>query len=547
MPYDPAQRNPTFAQVLAQVGYSQETCDRFSDVILPFELMPHQLTGLHYALYYSRAGAFFPPRCGKTIVMMLLAIFYARHDVRTMQVMPPGLFRQFFNDYHDIQNHGLKIHVFNQGPAQREKLLTKWASHPESCPDVVLLSQPIFKQHWDSLYLQKFRNLHVDEAHAGLQDETNQFSRTLKKYIEQNEGNRLVLSTGTPIPSRIENAFGTVRLLNPTAYRSRMAFDNAHVIKKPIMVPGSARTGFSPRQIQVVSGYERLALLHSNLYAQAVAAEKLVVLNLEAPNIQTISFELHPAHRTLYARLLRDRILALEDEEILDARTAQKLRQTALQLISCPEDYDEKIGPKKNALYETLHDLMETLDVERNKIVVFANFTRSVEGIARAFKDLNPAIVYGPNGANRNALNVERFRNDEACRLMVANPVAGGVGFKLGDICTTVIFAEPTSSPGVFDQSLSRVMLKGQTEPVLCYILRAEKTLAPLAIESMLGRVKDINAVMRTSKSVFDTLLGEPITEEQYEFTMDESAESDAEETASAEPIEEGWEIVQAA
>ena len=523
---------PMFAEILAQIGYDPATCALFNDVILPFPLMPHQLSGLHYGLFYPRFGLFFEPRTGKTIVMQLLAVFYARFAVRTIQIMPPGLFRQFLGDYAGIQGHGLRIRVLNDGPAAREKLFSRWMDQPESRPDVVLLSQPIFKAHWRELYLEGFHNLHFDESHQGLQDETNKISKAVREFADQNVKNRLVLSTGTPIPARIENVFGTVKLLTPEAYRSRLAFENAHVLKKPIMVPGSRSNNFAPRTLHVVSGYERLELLNQNLYRQALHASKRDVLNLEAPNIQIVPFALHPQHLTLYTKLLRERILLLEDE-VLDARTTQKLRQVALQLVSCPEAYDPKV--KKNALYETLQDLMDTLDVERNKVTVFANFTQSVEGIAHAFTNLNPVTVYGPNGANRNALSVERFRDDPDCRLLVANPVAGGVGFKLGDVCTTVIFAEPTASPGQFDQALSRVMLKGQTEPVVCYILKAEGTLAPLAIDSMIGRVRDINAVMQSKKTIFDALLNRlELTDEQRN-------------AVSEQPIEEGEWIEEAA
>jgi SNF2 family DNA or RNA helicase len=529
MPYCQSSDNPTLGSLLTGYGCDEDACSLFEEVVLPFRLMPHQQLGLHYGLYYNRFGLFFEPRTGKTIVMQLLAIFYARYGIGTVQIMPPGLFRQFLGDYEKIQGHGLHIHVLDDPPAKREKLFSKWTERPDTRPDVILLSQAIYRAHWQELYLHKFRNLHFDECHQGLMDDSNKISKSIRSFVMQNKDNRLVLSTGTPIPSRVENVYGIVRLINPEAYFSKTSFENAHVVKKQIFVPDSARGGYAQRPILVVSHYQRLDLLNENLYARAIYASKREVLDLGAPNIQIVPFELHVAHRTLYARLLRERVLFLEEQDaVLDARAAQKLRQTALQLISCPEAYDPKIGPKKNGLYETLHDLLGSLDVERNKVVVFANYTQSVEGIARTFQDLDPVTVYGPNGARRNAENVEYFRQSERCRLMVANPVSGGVGFKLGDVCTTVIFAEPVSSPGQFDQALSRVMLKGQTEPVLCYILKAEGTLAPLAIESMIGRVKDINAVLRVSKSIFSRLLGEePLEENERELGGEEEDKGD--------------------
>lgn len=502
-----------FSSVLAGIGYPPEVCERFEHVILPFELMPHQLRGLSYALYYPRSGLFFEPRTGKTIVMQLAAIFYAHYGVGTVQIMPPGLFLQFSRDYDSIQGHGLTLKHLTEGPKRRDAVFDAWEKGLANKPNVILLSQPIFKVHWASLYGLGYTHLHFDECHQGLQDEKNQISRAVRAFLD-GPRSRLVLSTGTPIPTQVTGVYGTLKLLYPEAYRSRRAFEERHVIHRPIMVPGSARSGFAPRQIQVVSGYQKLEELSEVLYRQAIHAAKRDVLKLDAPNIQLVPYELDSKHAGLYRRLIRERVLTIEtsgqgqgEELVIDARTAQKLRQTALQLVSCPETFDETI--KKNALFETLKDLLNSLDIERNKVAIFANYTRTVRHLAGLFSQYGPQTVYGPNGPAKNAQAVEVFRNDPACRLLIANPVAGGVGFKLGDVCTTVVFAEPTASPGQFDQALSRVMLMGQTEPVLCYILKAEGTIWPLAIEAMIGKVKDINAVMRSRKTIFEALVGE--------------------------------------
>jgi len=155
--------------------------------------------------------------------------------------------------------------------------------------------------------------------------------------------------------------------------------------------------------------------------------------------------------------------------------------------------------------------LLGSINTDKERVVIFANYIRSVEALSRRFHRLHPALVYGPNGPAKNGLEVERFHQQESCRLLIANPLSGGAGFKLGDVCTTVIFAEPVSTPGAFDQCLSRVMLMGQTEPVICYIVNVRNTISPLATENMLNKVPDINQVMGSKKTLFDALLGKPI------------------------------------
>jgi SNF2 family DNA or RNA helicase len=157
---------------------------------------------------------------------------------------------------------------------------------------------------------------------------------------------------------------------------------------------------------------------------------------------------------------------------------------------------------------EAVQAIFDSVDVKHNKVVLFANFNASVEILAKTFSKLQPAVVYGPNGPERNMVQVRRFRTDKDCRVLIANPQAGGVGLTLGDISQTVVFVEPVSTPGAFDQAAARVILSGQTEPVVVYIFRVNQTLSKRATEVMLGRAAQANEVNMDAKSMLDELLG---------------------------------------
>ena len=489
----------SLGQVFQDIGMDGSS---FAHIELPYPFMPHQVTGLHYSLYYKRMGLFFEARTGKTLVLQANAIYHAYQGKPTVLVMPGALFLQFANDFKGLRNNGLTIKIFNQGPKVRADQIAKW-DKGEPVPHVVMMTREIWKKHWKSFYLLGFRNVLYDEAHQGLQSHGSQTAKAFRDYANQHSDNRLVLSTGTPIPSKIQNAWTTMDLVNPGAYRSQRAFEASHCLFKPMMVASK----FGMRQIQVVDSYQNLELLNKNLYKQSVYASKREVLKLSEPNIQIVSCQLSASHKKLYDRVLKERILEIEREEgeteMLDMRGAQKLRQSALQLISTPEEFGQV---KENAVFDLVETLLGTVDVERNKVVLFANLIKTNEALAKRFKDYKPVLIYGPNGTELNAKNVERFRNDPACRLLIGSPAAGGVGFKLGDICTTMIFVEPVSSPGVMDQAISRVCLLGQTEPVLVYIVKVEKTISPAAIDLMMGRIPDIEKVMGTKKSLFSVL-----------------------------------------
>jgi SNF2 family DNA or RNA helicase len=145
---------------------------------------------------------------------------------------------------------------------------------------------------------------------------------------------------------------------------------------------------------------------------------------------------------------------------------------------------------------------------DQEKVVMFATYNNTVEKLAQHFKKYEPATIYGPNGSETNRKNLTRFRENGLCRLLIANPVSGGVGIKAGDVSQTVIFVEPVSTPAAFDQAASRVMLKGQTKPVTVYIMKVLNTLSPSLIDLMMGKAQTMLDVTLDKKSVFDGLLG---------------------------------------
>jgi len=54
---------------------------------------------------------------------------------------------------------------------------------------------------------------------------------------------------------------------------------------------------------------------------------------------------------------------------------------------------------------------------------------------------------------------------------------------------------------------------------VVCYIVKVNNTISPLAIEHMLNKARDINEVVKSKKTLLDALLGKSI------MTEDELAE----------------------
>jgi len=500
-----------FSDVLKSIGI--ET-DLFDDIILPFTLMPHQVKGLHLGLVYDRFGLYDEMRTGKTIIMQLIVLFYARYNLKTVLLMPPVLFDQFVDTFNEIKNHGLKIKVLSGTAKAKQDLLDNLMLGVVPAPDVMIMTKEMFGgphgkkgkysvKNYEKL-MKSYHNLTWDECHIGTQDEGSTIFKAVEKFTDK-EDSRLILSTGTPINSELKGIYPQIRLKTPEAYKSRRHFDYQHVIYNNIVVRSNP-TPTNPsgeRSVNVIDGYKDVETLHSWLYTKATRALRSQVLDVKLPNIQTIPISLSGPHLKLYKHLIKTQIAQLSETEIADLTQQQALRQFALRMITDPTfagEEGEKI--KDVAVIQAIKTLLETVNVSDNKVLLFANFNHSVEYLATQFQYLNPAVIYGPNSSEKNREEIRRFKTNADCRMAVLNPQTGGVGVTFGDVTQFSIFAEPVSVPGLFEQAASRTILRGQKEPSITYILRIKDTLSEKMIERMLKKGSEIQEVVKDKRSL---------------------------------------------
>jgi SNF2 family DNA or RNA helicase len=493
-----------FPDILKSFGYHDEVCRKVDGVTFPFELMPHQVTGIERGLAYKRFGLFNEARTGKTAIMQGLSTFFSRYGSKSVFIMPPALFTQFEQEFNHIKNHGLNLHQFVHSPKKRDQLLTEWKKG--GAPDVLFMSIVIFSKHSYALHQIGYNALFWDECHMGCGKESNKSYRAVEEFANLSKENRLILSTGTPIPNNLYDLYPLIRLKSPEAYPSRRHYDAEHVTFQQIKI----RTPIGERLVSIPdhNNYRNVDKVNKVLMNRAVRVTKEEALNLEAPNVQIVPVKLSSAHMTLYRKVLKDRVFEVEGE-MVDARQQQKLRQVALQLVSDPGVASDVGKVKENEMFNTVQALLDSVGaMDKEKALIFATYNNTVEKLQQHFKKYNPVTIYGQNGSETNRKNLTTFRENGTCRLLIANPVSGGVGLKAGDVSQTVIFAEPVSTPAAFDQAASRVMLKGQTKPVSVYILNILNTISPSLIDLMMGKAQTMLDVTLDKKSVFDSLLG---------------------------------------
>jgi hypothetical protein len=99
------------------------------------------------------------------------------------------------------------------------------------------------------------------------------------------------------------------------------------------------------------------------------------------------------------------------------------------------------------------------------KVLVWSTFVRNLRALSRELRQFKPAVIHGgvppedsaPPGAVTRESELDRFRNDSACSVLLANPAAAGEGISLHHWCHQAIYLDRTFNAGHFLQSQDRI------------------------------------------------------------------------------------------
>lgn len=100
------------------------------------------------------------------------------------------------------------------------------------------------------------------------------------------------------------------------------------------------------------------------------------------------------------------------------------------------------------------------------KVMVWSSFVRNLKFLKRELSEFNPAVVHGgippadgapPSVSTTREAELDRFRNDAKCCVLLANPAACGEGVSLHHWCHHAVYLDRTFNAGHFLQSQDRI------------------------------------------------------------------------------------------
>ncbi|MBT0770768.1 DEAD/DEAH box helicase [Kineosporia sp. J2-2] len=110
-----------------------------------------------------------------------------------------------------------------------------------------------------------------------------------------------------------------------------------------------------------------------------------------------------------------------------------------------------ELSPK----YEEAVKIVAQNAADQRKTLVWSTFVRSITTLERLLEPFQPAVVHG--GTADREEQIQRFREDPDCWVLISNPATLGEGISLHHDCHDALYVDRDFTAGRFLQSLDRI------------------------------------------------------------------------------------------
>ena len=299
------------------------------------------------------------------------------------------------------------------------------------------------KNRKDSIILKSnFDLVIIDEAHY-IQNVQAQRTKLINDLVRDIE--RLWLLTGTPMTSRPINYFNLLSLVDSPVAKNWMAYVVRYCSGYQFKV--------GPRKVWNVMGASNLEELRDRTSSTVLRRLKEDVLDLPDKIITPVYLRLRSK---LYEELMGDYYNWYDkNPEESKNLSIQFTKLTQVRQVIAEEKTQHTI------------ELAENIIEQGKKVIIFCNFTKSLETIVNHFGK-SAVRLDGSMSKIQRQDSVDRFQTDDKVNVFVGNIKAAGVGITL-TAAEAVIMNDLSFLPSDHSQSEDRAYRYGQKNNVMVY------------------------------------------------------------------------------
>lgn len=417
-------------------------------------LRPYQESGFQWLNYLSEVkwGGILADDMGlgKTIqaLSFLQHIKEENKKLKALVVCPTTL---MFNWQNEIKKFTPSLTFFTHHGGGRAKTELSNAN-----TDVIITTYGTLRSDIKHFVEVEFDYVILDESQAI----KNPSSKVTKAACVLKAKNKLCL-TGTPLQNNTFDIFAQMNFLNPGMLGSQEFFKNEFAV--PIDKFGEKEQKEHLRKLL----YPFILRRTKEQVAKDLPEKQEMILYCE---MDTNQRKIYDAYRNDF----RDKILGVVQEkgiqrsQLTILQGLMKLRQICDSPAILKEQHGEKYPNDSVKLEELGREISE--NISNHKALIFSQFIGMLSLIKDKMKSLGVNYEYfdGTTTASERERAINRFQNDDECRVFLISLKAGGVGLNL-TAADYVYIVDPWWNPAVEQQAIDRTHRIGQTKNIFAY------------------------------------------------------------------------------
>jgi SNF2 family DNA or RNA helicase len=422
-------------------------------------LRPYQESGFQWLNYLSEVkwGGILADDMGLGKTIQALSFLHhlkeTQDSLKALVVCPTTLMYNWENEIKKFAP-SLTYYIHHGGTRNKETL-----TNPDF--DVIITTYGTLRSDIKQFVETAFDYVVLDESQAI----KNPSSKVAKAVCLLRARNRLCMS-GTPLQNNTFDIYAQMNFLNPGMLGSIEFF------KQEFSIP-----------IDKFGEKEQKDHLRKLLFPFILRRTKeQVAKDLPEKQEMILFCEMNDEQRKIYDAYrndFRDKILGVVEQQGI-----QKSQLTILQglmklrqICDSPAilNEEEKFPNVSVKLDEIGREITE--NISNHKALIFSQFLGMLSLIKDKMKELNVDYEYfdGSTSAPDREKAIQRFQNDENCRVFLISLKAGGVGLNL-TAADYVYIVDPWWNPAVEQQAIDRTHRIGQTKNIFAYRMICKDT-----------------------------------------------------------------------
>lgn len=360
--------------------------------------------------------------------------------------------------------------------------------------DIIITSYPLLRRDWQFISEREFSLIVFDEA----QMLKNPAAKTTQLVKQLKSENRLAL-TGTPMENHLGELWSLFDILLPGFLGSHRSFHRLY--RKPIEQHGDI-----DRQTALTQRVSPFLLRRKKTEVELELPPKTEIIN---------TVTLHQDQQNLYETIrlamhqkVQDAIRSqgLERSQLIILDALLKLRQLCCHPRLVKLQAAQTI--KHSAKLEMLLSMLEEMQQEGRRVLLFSQFTQMLDIISKTLKKQNIEHLMLTGSTRHRQPLIDQFQKGEVPVFLISLK-AGGTGLNL-TAADTVIHYDPWWNPAVENQATDRAHRIGQDKPVFVYRL--------ICKDSVEEKIQDLQT---RKKQLYEAILDNK-AQAKLSFTMDD-------------------------